>query len=197
MPNLTVSRALADYKYGVNTLNPRLSYLKMLNLYNFLQKHRPMSILEFGMGMTTFILSKYQDETNCQVTCVDENIKYGKLVFNTSKINADLQIAQRVIDFSSDINIYYDYNITQKYNLIIQDGPNLTVDNKKLTTAKCSKNILDIKDTQKLPDSILIDGRDFTAKEIKQKLPYKLHKTDLRSFKFGINFRYWNELTLQ
>jgi hypothetical protein len=196
-PNLEVLAALSDYQVKVNTLSPRLIYLKGLGLYNFLKKNRPKSILEFGMGMTTFILKEYQKNTNCKIVCVDENSEYGIKVLNATQIDADLQIASRIVDISeSHICIYYNYNITHKYDLIILDGPNLTVDNSKLTTAKSSKNFLEISDSKKLPQYILIDGRDFTAKDIKENLPYKLDKTNLRNFNFGIDFRYWNELTL-
>ena len=179
-----------------NNLTPRLHYIKLHELFCHLNSIQPKSIIEFGTGYTTHVLSHYQNLNKCSITLIDEDEYYGAKSLLYSGIKAELYVSKsKFIATNKQVEIFYDYYPDRNYDLVIIDGPDFSFNGIKHTEAVSTQIIRNFKKLG-FPSNILVDGRDLTARNIAEELNYNLDYTDLRkNFKLK-NFNYWNKLTL-
>jgi hypothetical protein len=173
-----------------------LLYIKLHTLTKFLISTKPSSVIEFGTGYTTQVLSHYQKIHDCLVELVDENEMYAKKSVDYSGIKAKLNISKRIkrSDYGR-IEIFYDYIPSESFELALIDGPNFQIDNVKYTKAISTQIIRNFEKIG-LPRYILVDGRDSTSKDIAKEFNYTLIPTDLRQNFTLKKFNFWNILTL-
>ena len=179
-----------------NNLTPRLHYIKLHSLFYYLNYMQPKSIIEFGSGYTTHVLSQYQKLNECSITLIDEDEFYGTRSLLSSGVKAELYICNSIcMNTNKQVEIFYDYIPDRSYDLVIIDGPNFLVQGIKHTEAVSTQIIRNFKEVG-FPRNILVDGRDRTAVSISEELNYNLKHTDLRKNLKLTDFNYWNNLTL-
>jgi hypothetical protein len=159
---------------------------------------QPKSIIEFGTGYTTHVLSQYQKLNECSITLIDEDEYYGTKSLLSSGVRAELYICNSICvntNTNEQVEISYDYIPDRTYDLVIIDGPNFLVQGIKHTEAVSTQIVRNFEEMG-FPRNILVDGRDRTAINISEELNYNLKHTDLRKNLKLTNFNYWNKLTL-
>jgi hypothetical protein len=157
---------------------------------------RPQSIIEFGTGYTTHILSQYQKQYDCNITLIDEDEYYGTKSLLSSGVKAELYICNSIcLNTNKQVEIFYDYIPDRTYDLVIIDGPNFLVQGIKHTEAVSTQIVRNFEEIG-FPRNILVDGRDRTAQQISNELDYSLKHTDLRKNLKFTEYNYWNKLNL-
>ena len=139
-----------------------------LDLFDVLDKYKPLSIVEFGGGSSTGIFSTYTRISNGSFISVDESEEWSKLTFN-SLVASDDKFSSSSVSFintnrlENSFGSFYDFKLTNSVDLLYIDGPSV----KKLNNSKLpNQDIHHLFSSGVFPKLILIDGRVATVQSI-------------------------------
>lgn len=155
---------------------------KLHSLRLLLEEHQPQSIIEFGSGLSTCVLSAYAQKTGANVVSLDEEERWAENTRNLIGNNTNVQVivAPRIICHDKlPIEIKYDYTPQKAFDMAIIDGPNLKVNGVRLNAINTNIN-----DLLERPRVILVDGRTETVKYLSSFKGYKASLSDLKPGKF-------------
>ena len=132
-----------------------------LYLTGYIHEYRPKSIVEYGSGMTTLLMSTILEDLNYggSISTFEDDHKYYSLGESTglySKMNGKNKIELTPVVVSDKKQCYYDHNINKidSVDFVLDDGPNINKYN-----CDASINMIMLQEHFKKPFSFLIDGR--------------------------------------
>jgi len=143
---------------------------KLWNINKLIYKYAPGSILEFGSGSSTVVLSRYARQNNARILSIDEDNKWVENTKKLCNINTydkiDILFARKrcYMDVSPP-EIRYDVAISEQFDFVFIDGPSLETGGINHTEA-INSNVFDL---PHLPKVIVVDIRMATAKHIADK----------------------------
>lgn len=178
-------------------LRHRFQAYKLFKLRELLLECMAESILELGTGTTTAIFCDYIRKS-CpygKLYCIDESEHW----LNNSKRIANVRgeekfqfiyAPKKIILDQDPVEIKYDIELNEKFDLVFIDGPSLRSDGRKIRNA-INSNIFDIASFY-LPDRIVIDIREQTVNAVIQRLGdyYTYHISDLIKKNIRYNYNY-------
>lgn len=190
------------FKYNSLSLNNASSnYSFMYVLYRILNELRPSSILEFGMGQTTIMTSKYVNKFEKKLVIVEQDDEWMKNFIRKIHLTEYItlkQIETEDYDFKSTVTSRYkelDKELNnQKFDLIIIDGPT-GYDRKTKKLYEYSRtNILDLFDN--LNDEFMIIFDDYEREGEKNTAKLMCDLLDSKNIKYNLKIFNGNKTQL-
>ena len=177
-----INRILVQHHNNGGLNNPIQPY-KLWSLQRLLEQHKPKSVIEFGSGLSTYILSEYAKKTGARILSLDEEERWAENARQLIK-NPSVEVIARPRVLHLDRNppeIKYDFQTTESFDMALIDGPNGKVNGKR--TPSIYLNAFDLPE---LPKVILVDGRTETAQYIAKMAQYEAHLSDFMSSKIKL-----------
>ncbi len=169
-----INRILAQHHKAGGLNNPIQPY-KLWSLQRLLGQHKPKSVIEFGSGLSTYILSEYAKKTGARILSLDEDELWAENARQLIQNPAVEVIARpRVLHLERNPpEIKYDFHTNESFDMALIDGPNGKINGKRTPSV-----YLNAFDLPQLPKVILVDGRTETAQYIAKMPQYEGQLSD-------------------
>ena len=160
-----IHRVVRRIRAGEAVYHCAYRYIHQMNL---LKRFAPLSILEFGSGISTGVFAAYARRSGARILTIEDSQVWLE---NTKKALGEMA---RLVELKwipsrskrgDPGRCYYDFTGKEKFDMVFVDGPPLTVDGKKDGSA-INSNVIDMIESGLAPKTILIDERDATAQYI-------------------------------
>ncbi len=164
---MEIDQIINQYRQGGGLSHSYQGY-KLFELSALLKEMRPTSILELGTGTTSAVIANYvRAVQGARATMVDQSkewLEHSRALAKIDRNDERFELVSTGVIEDSDSNppcVYYDINFGNHFDLVIIDGPSLTIDGRKNKLA-VNSNVLYLMNNH-LPRAILIDIRKATV----------------------------------